>query len=1853
MADKMVNSRMFLLVFCAAILVGCGGAGLSEDDTADNDGQTTTGTTTGDSTADAAFQVEQLQLLAAASAIKSNNSDSTLITVTVLDDANEPIADVPVQFAVENASLNSAEQISDGFGQASVTLTSGLLDFSTRQVTVKATAGGQTVSVNVDIEGINALALQTSATSIESDNEDAAEISAIVTDQDNGVLANVPVMFSASSGTLTATSASTDETGKATVSLSNGASDYSNRTVTVTAIAGDQQVQIPVAITGSTVTLNLSAETIQAGAGDVSFTVSALDAAEMGKYQQNVRLSLDSEDVVLQLGDAQVQTPAVLQTDVQGQINGVLKVPASHSAGDVVLRAEWLDSEDNVSASTEQSLNVTAAEGVALAISAPEADPLALNIRNEQAISLAVPDSVDGQSVAQLRVSASAGEWATSSPVTNGSNVLLVPKAADSNSVQLYYLAPANSGTVTLQIDALDAQLRSLASITRQAMVSATISQNASVSLQTSVSALLPSTVEQSSQAQLTAVVRDELNNAVGNAAVVFELLGTTGSGESLSPVLVNTDAAGRAQTTFTAGSEATAGAVSVRARLIDADCTQQPAQCDTSSLIVAATEEDQLKQLSVAQIQLQASQSSIDVNADDGSTVQLRVLDQQGQPLEDIVLDVSVDDAELDETALTTDAQGRAQVVLTNGDSNFSSRTVTLSAKAGTQTATLEIQINGISVLSLQTTATAIQTDNSDSATINAIVTDRNNGVLVGVPVSFSASSGNLSALQATTDSEGQASVTLTSGASDFSNRTVTVSATAGDQQAQIPVLINGSTVSLALSAETIQVGSGDVGFTVSALDAADMGKYQQNIRLSLDSEEVVLQLGEAQVQTPAVLQTDVQGQINGVLKVPALHAAGDVVLTAEWLDSEGNVSASVEQSLSVTAAEGIALAITAPENDPLALNIRTEQAITLALPDSVDGQEVTQLRVSATAGEWSVGSPVTNGSNVLVVPKAADSNSVQLYYLAPANSGTVTLQIDALDAQSQPLASITRQAMVSAAASQNARVSLQSSANALLPSTAEQSSQLQLSALVRDELNNAVGNAAVVFELLGTTGSGESLSPVLVNTDAAGRAQTIFTAGREATAGAVSVRARLIDADCAQQEAACDTTSLIVAETEQEQLLQLSVAQIQLQASQSSIDVNGDDGSSIQLLVLDQDGQPLEDIALDMSVNDAQLEETALTTDAQGRAQTVLTNGDSNFSSRTVTVTAKAGTQTARLNIQINGISELSLQTTATSIRTDNSDSATISAIVTDRNNGVLANVPVSFLTSSGNLSATSAVTDASGQASVSLISGASDFSNRTATVTANAGNLSESIPILINGSTLSLNLSQTSIQIGQGEIEFNALARDAAGTGKYQQTLVFSIDEASTGAATLSVDRTLTGVQGDTAMVSLTPTAPGSVILQVQWLDAEENPSVTTSQQIDVSAAEGVAFAITQPANDPQALATGEEQELVISIPDQVSETDVEELRISVSGGSLASASPVTGGDASIRLIPVANQVVAYYLAPASSGVMTLQVEALDAEGQVLSSLSHSLVVSAPASQAASLDLQAAVSTLAPSSGGNTSSTELTATVRDAQLNSVGGAAVIFELLGTTGSGESIAPALAHTDTSGKATVTFKAGSESTTGSIYARARLVGEACGGDPLVNPVVTESNVLCDSTALRVAANAVSVAIGLSTVQESVENDTQYSKAGSVLVVDANGSAVPGAEVTLTAFPSRYRNGTIYRDDEDLEKRCKYTGEGFVASEDVNRNGILDAGEDINGNGKMSPPQAAGGAISSATVITGSTGVAGFTLQYPKDSAVFIETEIMASVRVSGSEHAVLMPQVLPISSADDTPCVLGRTSDY
>jgi hypothetical protein len=118
----------------------------------------------------------------------------------------------------------------------------------------------------------------------------------------------------------------------------------------------------------------------------------------------------------------------------------------------------------------------------------------------------------------------------------------------------------------------------------------------------------------------------------------------------------------------------------------------------------------------------------------------------------------------------------------------------------------------------------------------------------------------------------------------------------------------------------------------------------------------------------------------------------------------------------------------------------------------------------------------------------------------------------------------------------------------------------------------------------------------------------------------------------------------------------------------------------------------------------------------------------------------------------------------------------------------------------------------------------------------------------------------------------------------------------------------------------------------------------------------------------------------------------------------------------------------------------------------------------------------------------------------------------------------------------------------------------------------------------------------------------------------------------------MTLRPLRYATGTWI--STGATPTWTQVVDGIFVSEDLDRNGVCNAGEDANGDGQLTPGNVAS-VIASA--VTAANGVADVKFQYPREFAAWVEVLLEARIQVGGSEGAANAQFWLPIAASDVT----------
>lgn len=184
-------------------------------------------------------------------------------------------------------------------------------------------------------------------------------------------------------------------------------------------------------------------------------------------------------------------------------------------------------------------------------------------------------------------------------------------------------------------------------------------------------------------------------------------------------------------------------------------------------------------------------------------------------------------------------------------------------------------------------------------------------------------------------------------------------------------------------------------------------------------------------------------------------------------------------------------------------------------------------------------------------------------------------------------------------------------------------------------------------------------------------------------------------------------------------------------------------------------------------------------------------------------------------------------------------------------------------------------------------------------------------------------------------------------------------------------------------------------------------------------------------------------------------------------------------------------------------------------------------------------------------------------------------------------------------------------------------------------------------------TTLTVTSEAISVTLGTNELISEGDAGLTYVKQFVVLVVDSAGNALSGVTISPVLDLPGYIKGGY-----DLgASSWVFNPSTTCTSEDVNRNGILDSGEDINLNRTLEPRKADASIRMVGSNTTDASGIAVLQVEYPKNVASWDFYRITVSASgVSGTEGSASYSGILPVpadavNDTETTPAFV--TSPY
>lgn len=165
-------------------------------------------------------------------------------------------------------------------------------------------------------------------------------------------------------------------------------------------------------------------------------------------------------------------------------------------------------------------------------------------------------------------------------------------------------------------------------------------------------------------------------------------------------------------------------------------------------------------------------------------------------------------------------------------------------------------------------------------------------------------------------------------------------------------------------------------------------------------------------------------------------------------------------------------------------------------------------------------------------------------------------------------------------------------------------------------------------------------------------------------------------------------------------------------------------------------------------------------------------------------------------------------------------------------------------------------------------------------------------------------------------------------------------------------------------------------------------------------------------------------------------------------------------------------------------------------------------------------------------------------------------------------------------------------------------------------------------------TKLTVTAEAISVTLGTNGLIEEGEQELTYIKKFVAMVVDSAGKAMSGVTISPLVDIVRYGKGSYSVGPGGWSQ----DGTAICENEDLDRDGVLDADEDINLNGMLEPRKGDVTIRMVGSTTTDEAGMAILQIEYAQDKASwdFVTVSVSAS-GVSGTEGSTSYSLWLPV----------------
>ncbi|WP_201579215.1 Ig-like domain-containing protein [Psychrobacter sp. Pi2-52] len=731
----------------------------------------------------------------------------------------------------------------------------------------------------------------------------------------------------------------------------------------------------------------------------------------------------------------------------------------------------------------------------------------------------------------------------------------------------------------------------------------------------------------------------------------------------------------------------------------------------------------------------------------------------------------------------------------------------------------------------------------------------------------------------------------------------------------------------------------------------------------------------------------------------------------------------------------------------------------------------------------------------------------------------------------------------------------------------------------------------------------------------------------------------------------------------SEEESTIQASEIYILSNYTSINVDMAKDTSIKIEALVLDDKNGVVSDKTVTFAITDPKAtglfstSSSRVTTDEKGKAvielqaTSMLTAAQRDFlikNGLTVRVSVDGVEQSITIfgiegntNTQKDDVYDVFISSDKTELLTG-TDKTTVNIRVTDKKGGIVEGVPVIIsITDAARYglslnSASKQFTDEQGliavelvQSRVSIDSQINHESLLTVIVDDDDNSIVEqSFPIIVSGTRASNVISSKNVvSSGENFSVSGQLLDGAASPISRADVVLYSNDVEATIGSTDSDGN----FRFNLNTATLNASSDDSYVFSIEIKGAKNTQRIPNILTVGTAISSNMSFEQTTD------IAVNTREKITLNVPDGIDGDSV--VIVTNKGKVFASTGESENVGSSRRLLTVMNRKVEFYIESSvpDSATITATHKRTGQPDNIKETVLNFVSISPT-----KLLLQTERSIL--SIGG---STQVIARVLDNDNAPVKNAIVQFTTT-KDASGGSLGKGVAYTDSSGIAKVFYNAGQNPTQTDgvvIEAEVRVLELPDGTEKSVNvgPVETKISIQTRATFISFAfANKISAG----------DRQVYYYQKGSISVLNSTGKPAINQPVSINLNPSSYGKGKFFVDkDIDGEKfwnRRTYRTVFFPDSstieygpyitcnnEDTNNNGILDLGEDVNGNNQLDPINVAavldkdGNKVDSSqsfNFITDNAGKVDFSIRYPKEYAEWYRAKVTVNTSVDGSE---------------------------